>query len=383
MAQASRSSDRPVSDSSIGNGGSANQQARPTRMLVALPNWVGDLVLATPALRALRDQFPETHVAFLVRSHLADVLDGGDWMDEIIHWPAGKSRPKRRRSFLGLAGELRGQRFEVALLLSNSFRSALLARLAGIRRRIGYDRDGRGLLLTDRLLPEKTNGRFVPVPMTRYYNAITRYLGCRQFPPQLELFTTPQEESAASQALEAAAVRPGQPIVILNPGASFGPAKCWLPERFAQVGDRLIERRGAAILVSCGPKEVETARQVARFTRHRFTVLDNPVMRLGPLKALIRQASLLVTNDTGPRHFANAFGTPVVTIFGPTDPQWTATDSPDERALMVKVDCGPCMKRTCPLDHRCMTRISSEMVLEPAFDLLARPTAAAGAAFEK
>ena len=99
-------------------------------------------------------------------------------------------------------------------------------------------------------------------------------------------------------------------------------------------------------------------------------VLDHPVMRLGPLKALIRRASLLITNDTGPRHFANALGTPVVTILGPTDPQWTATGAPNEQTLMVPVDCGPCMKRHCPLDHRCMTRVSSDMVLTEARALL-------------
>ncbi len=346
---------------------------QPSRILVVLPNWVGDLVLATPALRALREQFSQAHIAFLVKSHLAEVLSGGDWMDQVFRWPArkGESRPKRRRGFLGLAAKLREQQFDWAVLLSNSFRSALLVRLAGIRRRVGYDRDGRGLLLTDRLLPERYNGKYVPVPMTRYYNAIPRYLGCRECPRELELFTTPEEEAAAAERIAAAGIEPGQPIVVLNPGASFGPAKRWLPERFAEVADRLVARHNAAVFISCGPKEIETARTVAVHMHQDVTVLDNPVMPLGPSKALIRRASLLVTNDTGPRHFANAVGTPVVTIFGPTDPAWTATDSPRERSLSVNVHCGPCMKRTCPLDHRCMTRISSDMVLEQARVLLA------------
>ena len=270
-----------------------------------------------------------------------------------------------------MAARLRERRFEVAVLLANSFRSALLARLAGIRYRVGYDRDGRGMLLTDRLLPEKEKGKYLPTPMIRYYNAIARYLGCRDCPTQLELFTTAEEEATAAAALEQAGVGDGQPIVVLNPGASFGPAKCWLPERFAEVGDQLAELHDAAVFVSCGPRETRIARRVAEQMTRKATVLDSPVMKLGPSKALIRRARLLVTNDTGPRHFANAFETPVVTVFGPTDPTWTLTNRPTERSVRVEVDCGPCMKRNCPVDHRCMTRVSSETVLAEADELLA------------
>jgi len=351
-------------------GGGAAAAGKPSRILIVLPNWVGDLVLATPALRALRGHYADQHITFLLKSHLAPVLSGGDWMNQMMFWPGRDlSRPQRRRSFLGLAAELREQQYDMAILLANSFRSALLARLAGIKRRVGYDRDGRGLLLTDKLLPEKADGEFLPVPMIRYYNATARYLGCRECPELPELFTTAEEESAVDRTLASAGIDPGRPIVVINPGASFGPAKCWLPERFAAVADRLAEQRRAAVMISCGPKEIEVAQAVKSHMRQPATVLDNPVMPLGPSKALIRRAALLVTNDTGPRHFANAFGTPVVTVFGPTDPQWTATPAAMERTLMVPVDCGPCMKRKCPLDHRCMTRISAEMVLAQTEDV--------------
>lgn len=344
----------------------------PARMLIVLPNWVGDLVLATPALRALRTRFAGTHITGLIKTNLAEVLGGGDWLDDLVYWPSGGSRPLRRQGFLGLAGELRDRRFDLALLLTNSFRSALLVRLAGIRRRAGYDREGRGLLLTDKLLPHKFDGKYVPLSMIRYYNAIARYLGCRECMERPELFTTSEQEQVAAAAIEAAGVGKGQPLVVINPGASYGPAKCWLPERFAEVADRLVQDCGAAVLIACAPAEVDVAKQVAGRMGERATVLDNPVMRLGPLKALIRRASLVITNDTGPRHFANAFGTPVVTIFGPTEPEWTRTDATLEHTIMVPVDCGPCMKRICPLDRRCMTRISSEKVLEVARSLLAQ-----------
>jgi len=263
----------------------------------------------------------------------------------------------------------------VALLLANSFRSALLARLAGIKRRVGYDREGRGMLLTDRLLPYKFNGKYVPSPMIGYYNALARYVGCRECPDRTELFTTADQEDVASDAIEAAGVGRDQPLVVINPGASFGPAKCWLPERFAQVADRLVDACGVAVFIACGPKEVHVARRVAGHMKRPATVLDSPVMRLGPLKALIRRASLLITNDTGPRHFANAFGRPVVTLFGPTDPQWTLTRAAAERSLLVEVDCGPCMKRICPKDHRCMRLIDVEAVCAAARELLDGQTA--------
>lgn len=354
-------------------------KAEPTRILIVLPNWVGDVVLATPALRALRTRFAGASIAGLVREPLTEILAGGDWLDEVIYWPEGKTRDSRRQGLLGLAGELRDRHFDWALLLANSFRSALLARLAGIPRRIGYDRDGRGLLLTDKLLPYRFKGKYVPTPMVRYYNAIARYLGCRDCPIVPELYTTPEEEQVAADALEASGARPNQPIVILNPGASYGLAKCWLPERFAEVADHLVERTQAAIMIACGPKEMTIARKVAGMMRQRPTVLDNPVMRLGPLKALVRRASLLITNDTGPRHFANAFGTPAVTVFGPTDREWTTTDVPSEKQLIIPVDCGPCMKRECPLDHRCMTRITGDMVLTAALELLERRTSTTNA----
>ncbi len=362
--------------SQTGSNGHAGD--KPSRILMILPSWVGDLVLATPALRSLRQHYADQHITFISKSQLTPVLSGGDWMDETLCWPSrDSSRPERRRSFLGFAAELRDRRFDLAILFANSFRSALLTRLAGIKRRVGYDRDGRGLLLTDKLLPQKADGKYVPVPMIRYYNAIARYLGCRDCPELPELFTTAEDEQVASTALTAAGITPGQPFVVINPGASFGPAKCWLPERFAEVADRLAQEHSAGVLISCGPREIEVARSVASRMRHPATVLDRPVMPLGASKALIRRASLLVTNDTGPRHFANAFGTPVVTVFGPTDPQWTTTGASRERSLMVKVDCGPCMKRKCPLDHRCMTRITADMVLAQAVQVFGtRPSAA-------
>jgi len=338
------------------------------RILVVLPNWVGDVVLATPALRALRDRFRDAWITLLGRSHLADIVAGGDWMNEFLAWPRGKTKLIRREGFLGLANRLRNNKYDLAVLLANSFRSALLARLAGAKRRVGYDRDGRGLLLTDRLLAPRLNGRFLPVPMIKYYNGLVAYLGCPTPSKRPELYTEPSDEVAAEGLIHRAGG--SGPVVVIHPGASFGSAKCWLSERFAAVADRLIARFDARVFLSCGPGDRNMARAVRAAMQRDAIVLDEPVLPLRQLKALIRRSDLLITNDTGPRHFACAFDVPVVTIFGSTDPRWTETEYARERKVMVPVECGPCMKRTCPVDHRCMTRVTVDMVDQAASALL-------------
>jgi len=343
----------------------------PARILVVLPNWVGDVIMATPALTALRCRFRQSHVIFLARPYVADLLDGADWMDEMLFWPAGKTKTTRREGFARLACELRRRRIDLAVLLANSFRSALLASLAGARERVGYDRDGRGLLLTDRLVAQRLDGNFVPVSMVRYYNAIAAFLGCREFPEALALPAGPQDDRRFDEICRQYGIGSSRPLVVVNPGAAYGQAKCWLPDRFAQLSDRLVDRQAAQVIVTCGPGEVSIARRIEANLRRGETVLADDPLSLRQLMALIRQCDLLITNDSGPRHIAAAYGVPVVSIFGPTDPRWSETGYPLERKVIVDVDCAHCMKRVCPTDHRCMRMLTVEMVLQAATELLA------------
>lgn len=354
--------------------------AEPSRILVVLPNWVGDAIMAGPALRALRQLYPSAHIACLTRRYVKPVLTGMPWMNRLLTYRTRGERRRTGRGLLNLAARLRAGRFDTAVLLPNSFKMALLCRMARIPRIVGYDRDGRGFLLTDRLLPAKEDGRYVPTPIVKYYLSLVQYLGWRGRDTRLALFVTADEEAEGERVLrragvwerlcsDAAAPERG-PVVLINPGAQYGDAKCWPPANFADVADRLAEELHAAILISGAPRERGVVDAVRRAMRHPAADLAQAGVTLGSLKSIVRRCNLVITNDTGPRHIAAALGTPVVTVFGPTDPRWTQIDCPHERQVMVKVFCGPCQKKRCPLDHRCMTRVTTSMVLDAARGLL-------------
>lgn len=354
------------------------------RILVVQPNWVGDAVMATPTLRAIRERFPKAHISYLMRRYVKPLYTGMPWADQLLTYRTGKGIGKAGRGLFDLAARLRAGKFDLAILLPNSFRSALLCQMAGIDRVVGYDRDGRGFLLTDKLLPTKDRGRFVPTPIVRTYMSLARYLGSTSTDLSMQLFVTESENREAEQILARAGLDPaicrpagkGQsPLVMINPGAQYGAAKCWLPENFAAVADRFTQQRGATVLISAAPRERKIVEAIQSHLKHPAIDLSSLGLSLGALKEIIRRCDLMVTNDTGPRHIAAAMGVPVVTIFGPTFPEWTEIDFPLERIVQVKVFCGPCQKKICPLDHRCMKRITPEMVGDTATQLLGQSLA--------
>lgn len=360
----------------------------PSRILVVQPSWVGDAVMATPTLRALRELYPTAQISYLLRRYVKPIYTGMPWADRLITYRTGKTNAKAGRSLFDLAARLRAAKFDTAILLPNSFKSALICKLAGITRVVGYERDGRGFLLSDKLLPAKDKGKFLPTPIVRYYMGLAGYLGSRNRDLRMELFVTPNERHDAEQLLERSGLdptldRPARsgrpPLVILNPGAQYGDAKCWLPEHFAAVADRLIEEQGATVLISGAPKERRLLDALQRHMKHAAVDLVQKGLSLGALKEIVRRCDVMITNDTGPRHIAAAMNVPVVTVFGPTHPEWTEIDFAAERKVAVKVFCGPCQKKKCPLDHRCMTRISPGMVYDTTLSLLPRRSTPAAA----
>src|SRR4051812_30564102 len=351
----------------------------PAKILVVQPSWVGDAVMATPTLRALRELYPRAEISYLLKRYVKPIYTGMPWWDRLITYRSGRTKGKAGKGLIDLAGRLRAARFDLAVLLPNSFKSALLCKVAGIDRIVGYERDARGLLLSDKLLPAKERGKYVPTPIVHYYLGVARYLGSNHRDTKLELFVTDAERAEAMKVLERGGLepdihRPGQkgepPLILLNPGAQYGEAKCWLAEHFAAVADRFIDELGATVLISGAPRERRILDSVQHQMKHAAVDLSTKGMTLGSLKEIIRRCDLVVSNDTGPRHMAAAFDVPVVTIFGPTFPEWTEINFAKERKVAVKVFCGPCQKKVCPLDHRCMTRVTPGMVYSASVGLI-------------
>jgi heptosyltransferase-2 len=332
-------------------------------IVVFCPNLIGDTVMATPALRALRRAYPSDRLVGVIKPHVAPTLDGNPWLDDLILFDP-KAR-QRRHGTLAAWSRLRAERAELAVLFPNSFRSALLAWSAGIPRRVGYGRGGRGVFLTDTLTVERTsNGRRLPVPAVDYCLALVRRLGIRVESVRTELATTPEDEAAADHVWNLFGLGDGRLVVCLNTGGAYGPAKSWPHAYFSTLARRLATGIHARVLVVCGPSERDAARAIVSGADHPDVVsLADMDLKIGLTKACVRRSNLLVTTDSGPRHFAAAFGVPVVSLFGPTDIAWTRTYHPHAVHLYHPVPCGPCQQPVCPLGHhRCMTELTPDAV---------------------
>lgn len=351
---------------------------RPRSIVVFLPNWVGDVVMATPTLRSLRTTFPNAEITYFGRPIALDTIDGSNWCDASLC-----ASPKVRSRTLGqlqLVGALRKGRFDLAILLTNSFRTALLAKLAGIDRIVGYDRDARRYLLTDGILPPRDDaGELVPISAVDYYADLAALIGADVADRQMSLPVTEEHELAADELFARSGVDRTKPVVTLNPGASGGTSKIWGPDRFAQAADMLVEKRDAQIIINAAPAEKRIAASVAGYMKAtpaiNFADRDNT---LGLLKSMLKRSDLLITNDTGARHIGVAMGTALVTVFGSTDPLWAKINCPRERIVRVEIDCGPCGQKLCeqipgPMYHQCMHNLTAEMVVDAAEELLDEP----------
>jgi heptosyltransferase-2 len=335
--------------------------------------------MATPALRALRTHFADARIIGIMKPYVAGALEGGDWFNEVLF----SQRTFGPTGILAVATALRRRRVDLAVLFPNSLRAALTVWLGGCRRRIGYARYGRSLLLTDVLLPIRdAQGRLVPSPIIDAYNLLAERCGGPRPSYRMELFTTSADERAADHVWRLSGMESYAEVICLNPGAAFGAAKHWPTHYFAKLAHDLAVRRGCGVLVLCGPSERDLASQIARAADHcavralaDYTAPINPRgpgVSLGLTKACVRRCCLLVTTDSGPRHFAAAFDRPVVSLFGPTHIPWTNTHYSGEVCLQKSVPCGPCQKRVCPLDHRCMNDLLPAEVFAAVMDLLDR-----------
>jgi heptosyltransferase-2 len=334
-------------------------------ILAWLPSPMGDAVLCTPALRAVRRHFKSSQISFFANEVVRKVLSPSRFNDIWLQ--------QHSKNPFTIAGMLKGYNFTHAILFKNSFASALAVFLAGIPMRVGYEREGRGFLLTDKLYPPKLSAaRFNPFSMVDYYLAIPSLLGADTTDRWLELLIDPQEDKRLRTKFPEIAESKG-PIVVIVPGGAFGRSKCWLVERFAQTADWLISNYNATVFVSVSPNPVEKqiAKEICDSSRFELVNLAERPVSLGELKSLFSIADLVISNDTGPRHIAIALRRKVISLFGPNDPAWTKTGYKNEIQIIGDVPCAPCARPTCKMsEHLCMQAITVEMVCDAARKLL-------------
>jgi len=335
------------------------------KILVRAPNWVGDAVMAIPALEAIRRTHASAEIAILARPAVADLYREQPFANKIVEY----DNAGRHKGWWGrekLVAELRRDKFDLAILLQNAFEAAWLAWRAGIPERVGYARDGRGMLLTKPIRVPGENE--IPRHESHYYLELIRRAGWIESrgeiaPIRLQVPSTARE--AAQTSLSRAGTRKDAWRCAIAPGASYGAAKCWPPDRFAALADRLISECGADVILFGTPSEKEMAARI------RSAMKCNPISLVGQtsmreLAAFFSACSIFIGNDSGAMHVAAAAGLPVIGIFGPTDPKGTAPLTPQFTLIQEPVSCSPCFLRTCPVDHRCMTRINVDTVFSAA-----------------
>ena len=322
-----------------------------------LPSPMGDAILCTPALRAIRRRFSSSSVTFFASNVVRQVFSPCGFTDEWLE--------QNKSGVFITARMLKKHNFTHVIMFKNSFDSALTCRLAGIPVRIGYARDWRGILLTEKLYPPRLpSGDFEPISIVDYYLAVAAKVGADVRDRRIELSVEPRDAEKLKAKLPAVFNAEG-PVVILVPGAAAGPSKRWPAERFAQIVDWLAEKYNATIVLSVAPnsEEKDIARQIVDTSKYKPINLGDTPVGLGELKVLIAVADLVICNDTGPRHIAIGLKRKVITLVGPNDPVWTDPGYAEEVFVKGDAPCSPCDKPVCKKpSHLCMEAITVEMV---------------------
>jgi len=330
--------------------------------MVRATNWLGDAVMSLPAIRTIGEIFPHAHLAVVARPWVADLYAREQAIDQVIVYDAPHSLAAR----IAFAKTLRAERFECAILLQNAFDAAVMAWIAGIPERIGYGRDGRGWLLTQSIaVPEPGD---IPRHERFYYLELLRRAGLLEHHPPTTAIRLDGIEAARESGLRhLAALGIGGSIIGISPGAAYGNAKRWLPERFAESAARL--SRSAVVFGSAGERAL--CQQVADHIEKAGVAVRNLAgeTSLGQFIELAAACRLFLTNDSGAMHVASALGVPTVAVFGATDDTTTGPTGPLASVVRAHAECSPCLRRECPIDHRCMTRVTTDSVTAAALQL--------------
>ena len=330
------------------------------KILIRGPNWVGDAVLAIPALKAVRERFPRAEITLLVRPWVAGLFSSAPYVDRV--WSV--KRPTTLKNWVRITRDIRGRRFDLALLLPNSFESALMMFMGRVRQRIGYATDGRRWMLTDAVTKASE-----PRHQIHYYLELAKALSAATDRPSIAIEATPLERDSARRLLAAEGIPVSAPFLVLNPGAAYGSAKRWHQERFAKVADNLAAEMGLHVALIGSEVEGAVANRICESMTRRTAVLNGKTS-LETLIGVLAESTLMITNDSGPMHMAAALGIPTVAIFGPTDETTTGPYGPLTRVVKHAVECSPCLLRECPIDHRCMNAVTVDEVCRAARELV-------------
>jgi len=322
-----------------------------------MPNWIGDALMALPSLKAIREHFQSAKLVVATNSHCADIYRYTDFhIEQLIIL--------EKRNVLRNSRKLHSFGFDIIIYFTNSFSSALEGFLARIRQRIGYSTDSRGFLLTEKIVVP--DGKTVDHHRLYYFNLVNKAFGVKNVPGMPIL----KKSAAPPKILKNKGWIPKKPALGINPGAAYGSAKRWLPERFTETAKHFIKNNYMVVIFAGKGGEAETANIITDELPTAINMAGKT--SLSELIELIASCDLFLTNDSGPMHIASALGVPIVAIFGPTDPSSTSPSGGLYRIVTTNEPCSPCLKRECPLKHHnCMRHISTNMVIE-AFEELER-----------
>lgn len=338
----------------------------PKNILVRMPNWIGDLVMATPVLADLRSAFPKASITAMCKTPICALLKEDESIDELFCFTKPSNDFLRRQEKRDIIAKIRAGGYDAGILLTNSFSSAWWFWQGNVKRRIGFAGNLRTWLLTDPVGPIRE-----PVHQVEKYKRLLSPLGIPASKTAPRLFVSPQESEDAKQLLFQRGYIEGKKLVGINPGAAYGSAKCWPPERFRELAETLLQEKDLYLVFFGDASTASLIKEICQGLPERAINLAGATS-LRELMCLIKECSVLVTNDSGPMHIGAAFGVPLVALFGSTDETATGPYGQSQSVIHKHVSCSPCFKRTCPIDFRCMKQIGVEEVAHRAREALKR-----------
>jgi len=331
------------------------------KILVRSANWVGDTVMMIPSLMAIKEYFPHAQITVLATPWVTPLLENHPAVDRTMIMDKANGFVSSTKELARIISWLRGERFDLAILFQNAFEAAFLAYVGGVRHRVGYDTDGRGFLLTHKVTRDRD---ILSAHQVEYFLGVIEAMGWPAEQREPVLYINDEDIESTSLMLSSMGIEDNLFVVGLNPGAVYGSAKRWPEDRFALIADWAAERWGARVLLFGSLSEKAIGAEISRYMHSDPANLCG-LTTLGQAMALIKRCSLFLTNDSGLMHIAAAFNIPMVAIFGPTDPITTGPISRNARIVRHRIDCSPCLKEVCSLNHhRCMLSIDPAEVWE-------------------